>query len=321
MSDGNLLCVAQCGDLYEPAPGNRVFAFLSRDEGETWEKLRQIYPETGEAVYCTEVFIRDGTIRAFLQIHNGCFLNMRCEIVESTDNGLSWTVAGPSPCHRRFCFHRGTIPLVNGEHAMPYMRFPLSEAENARLIIASHNLPPRKQKRMMDADIDHVATGVLTSSDGGKTFEDHVGPNIAIKGDTGRNWVWAEPTLAQLSDGRLVMFLRVDHTGVLWRSESRDNGRTWTDAERTDIPNPGNKPKLIPMPDGRIALIHTPSSSKRFPLALWISDDDLRSFSDQRTITDFPGRYCYPDGFHEEGHILFTIESNRREILFFDCEL
>lgn len=38
-------------------------------------------------------------------------------------------------------------------------------------------------------------------------------------------------------------------------------------------------------------------------------------------VTDFPGSYCYPDGFYEEGHILFTIEINRHEILFFDSQV
>jgi hypothetical protein len=45
----------------------------------------------------------------------------------------------------------------------------------------------------------------------------------------------------------------------------------------------------------------------------------MRSFKDRRVIADFPGFYCYPDGFFENGHILFTIEINRHEILFFDC--
>ena len=79
------------------------------------------------------------------------------------------------------------------------------------------------------------------------------------------------------------------------------------------------------MPDGKIALIHTPNptpgSRDRFPLSLWISHDDLQTFADQRIVTDFPGRYCYPDGFYENGHIRFTIEMNRHEILFFDCTI
>jgi hypothetical protein len=44
-----------------------------------------------------------------------------------------------------------------------------------------------------------------------------------------------------------------------------------------------------------------------------------------RTVHDmaaFPGNDRYPDGIYEEnGRILFTIEINRHEILFFDCEV
>ncbi len=50
---GELLCVAQCGDVREPAPGNRVYVFHSRDEGETWTSPVSIYPEDGQAVYAT----------------------------------------------------------------------------------------------------------------------------------------------------------------------------------------------------------------------------------------------------------------------------
>ena len=121
------------------------------------------------------------------------------------------------------------------------------------------------------------------------------------------------------------MLLRVDGTGCLWRSESRDSGRTWSEPVRTDIPNPGNKPKLIPMPDGRIALIHTPNAKpgfmNRMPLAVWISGDDMKTWPDRRIISDLPICYCYPDGFWENGHIMFTIELNRHEILFVDHEV
>jgi hypothetical protein len=324
MTDGSLLCVSQCGDVSEPAPGNRVYAFISRDQGETWSKPALVHPESGEAVYCTEVHLRDGAIYAYLQVHSGLFLNMRCVVMRSTDCGQSWTHLGPPPHFPTYCFIRGLLPLASGELLLPYMHFPISAEENARLIIASHNLPIRHQRAIWHADIRHIENGVLRSADGGATWQRCVGPAIPIKGETGRGWAWPEPTLAQLRDGRLVMLLRVDGSGCLWRSESRDGGRTWSEAVRTAIPNPGNKPKLIPLPDGRIALLHTPNpkpGGQRYPLALWLSDDDLDSFGDQRVVTDFPGWYCYPDGFHEDGHILFTIEINRHEILFFDCEI
>jgi predicted neuraminidase len=194
------------------------------------------------------------------------------------------------------------------------------------LVLSNHNITNiAHQRAIWDADIDHLENDLIISADRGKTFQRFAGPRIQIKGDTGRRWAWTEPTLAQLSDDTIVMLLRVDGSGCLWRSESKNHGRTWTEAVETGIPNPGNKPKLIPMPDGRIALIHTPNAApgfiNRHPLALWISDDDLETFGIKRTVTDFPGRYCYPDGFFENGHILFTIEINRHEILFVDCKV
>ncbi|MDG0810514.1 sialidase family protein [Cohnella rhizosphaerae] len=140
-------------------------------------------------------------------------------------------------------------------------------------------------------------------------------------------WNWPEPTLAELSDGTLVMLLRVNESGCLWRSESRDGGAGWSAAERTDIPNPSNKPKLIAMPGGRIALIHTPNGKhgmlERNPLAVWISDDDMRTWGYKRIVSDFPGGFCYADGICEEGgrHIRFTIEYSRFNILFVDHEV
>ncbi len=326
MPDGSLLCVSQCGDVTEPAPGNRVYSFVSYDHGENWQRMGLVHPESGEAVYVTEVMVIDGVVSAFLQVHNGRFLNMRCVVMQSHDSGKTWANAGASPFFPTFCFVRGMLPLANGEIILPCQYFPISEDENTRLVVSNHNIPnSAHQRAIWDANIDTLGNDVILSADRGKTFQRFSGPQIPIKGDSGRGWAWTEPTLAQLSDGTIVMLLRVDGSGCLWRSESKDNGRTWTEAVRTDIPNPGNKPKLISIPDGRHALIHTPNPvpgfNNRHPLSMWISDDDLVTFGDKRLVTDFPGNYCYPDGFFENGHILFSIEINRHEILFFDCEV
>lgn len=325
MPNGELLCVSQCGDVTEPAPGNRVCFFHSADNGESWSRPASIYPESGQAVYITEVMVLGESIQAFLTVHSGRFLNMRCVVMESRDSGHTWRDVGAPPHFPDFCFIRGMIRLKNSQIVIPYQYFPISEAENARLVVASHNIQnPLQQKSIWDARIDHLDCGVLVSADGGVSYDRYPGPSIAIKGDTGRNWAWLEPTVAELSDGRLAMLLRVCGTGCLWRSDSADGGRTWSAARPTDIPNPSNKPKLIGLPDGRIALIHTPNNhcgfTNRNPLAIWISDDDLATWRYQRVISDFPGAFCYPDGIAEDNgrHILFTIEYNRHDIFFID---
>lgn len=326
MPNGNLLCVCQCGDVTEPAPGNRVYCFLSKDNGETWSAPHSIYPENGQAVYLTEVHELKGVIRVFLQTHSGRFLNMRCVVMESRDNGETWMDAGAPPYYSDFCFVRGMLRMSNGEIIIPCQYFPISREENMRLVVASQNASTfRYQKAIWDAEIDHLENNLLISADEGETYEHIIGPRVAIKGNTGRSWNWTEPTLAELSDQTIVMLLRVNGTGYLWRSESKDFGRTWTEPTVTDIPNPGNKPKLLNLPDGRIALINTPNSGSgmfaRNPLAVWISSDDMKTWEDRRVISDVPLCYCYPDGFYEDGHILFTIELNRHEILFVDIEV
>ncbi len=326
MPSGELLCVFQGGGLYEPALENRVYAIRSADNGETWTMPESLYPETGEAVYITEVSVIDGVVRAYLTTHSGRFLNMRCVVMESRDSGHSWTNAGEPPHFPTFCFLRSTIETRDGGILIAYQNFPVSPEENARLVIASHNIDdPLKQRGIWDAQVDYVDAGVLRSDDRGAHYERFAGPSVAIKGETGIGWAWLEPTVAELEDGTLMMLIRIDRSGKLWRSDSADGGRTWSALVATDIPNPSNKPKLISLPDGRIALIHTPAVGRglhvRTPLALWISDDGGRTWNDKRVIADFPGFYCYPDGFYEDGHIYFTIEYNRKDVLFVDVTI
>jgi len=325
MPNGDLLCVSQVGDVAEPAPLNRIRRFRSTDDGATWKGPGNIYPETGEAVYATEFNVVDGVARVYGQAHSGRFLNMRCFVMESTDSGYTWDNAGAPPFFPAFTFIRGLLELRDGTRLLPYQHMPVSEQENMRLVTASHNIRDyKKQRAVWHADIRSIQNGVvLTAPDGGAPVL-CPGPDIPIKGDTGRRWAWTEPTLAELSDGRVAMLLRVDKSGRLWRSDSLDGGRTWGAAEPTDIPNPGNKPKLLALPGGRVGLIHTPNAASGFanrnPLALWISHDDMASWEERRILTDFPGIYCYPDGFVEGDRLYFTIEINRHDILFFLCE-
>ena len=125
------------------------------------------------------------------------------------------------------------------------------------------------------------------------------------------------------------MLLRHDGSGWLFRCDSNDGGKTWGEVYNTQIPNPSNKPRLINLEDGRIALVHTPNNKDvkekgygyRAPYQIWVSDDDMKTWSIKETITDFPGEYHYTDGFYEDGHLLLTVEHNRHTVLFIDYEI
>jgi len=118
------------------------------------------------------------------------------------------------------------------------------------------------------------------------------------------------------------MLTRRDNSGYLYRCDSKDGGKTWDNLRKTEIPNPSNKSLLVNLDDGRIALFNVPNSIKyRFPLELWISDDDMKTWKEKIRLTDFPGQYSYSDAFYENGHLHMVIEHNRHSILYFDITL
>ncbi len=319
-ANGELLCICQCDGVCEPEEANRVYVFHSLDNGETWSKREKIYPEDGQAVYCTELSVFGDEITAYLTVHSGKFFDWKCVMMKSYDNGYTWENAGAPPYFPNYTFVRSAITIDNGNILIPYQTYPMDEAEFNRLKTAVPG------KMMIEvANVAYCESGVLISEDGGKTYTRHTACQMSNEDC----WKWLEPTIAQMSDGRIVMLMRKDESGWLWRSESTDGGRTWSEAWRTDIPNPSNKPKLIPLDNNRVALIHTPNcvigvptnENDRYPLELWISDDDMNTWKSKTKLSDFPGAYSYTDGFYEDGHIRFTIEHNRHTILYFDVEL
>ncbi|MFZ4778219.1 MAG: hypothetical protein ACOYM3_22840, partial [Terrimicrobiaceae bacterium] len=92
--------------------------------------------------------------------------------------------------------------------------------------------------------------------------------------------------------------------------------------------------RLFLLRDGRIILIHNPNPSRkgctattnqpnRNPLAMWISDDGMKSWGYRRILTDFPGSHSYPDGFvdDKEEYVNFTFDYNRHDLIYWGAEI
>lgn len=317
MPNGELLCLCQLGGSTEPAMENRVYFYHSSDNGETWSPRTLLAPEDGRAVYCTGLHVEGEVITAYLTLHTGRFLDWECQTAQSRDNGYTWQLMGPPPHFAGYTFVRDSLTTRAGCRLIPYQTYPVTPqgCEAARSFA---------DPAVWNTGAPWCEYGVLIYRDG----DFH-------RSEAGRalndpRWVWAEPTLAELSNGRIVMLTRRDGTGWLWRCDSADGGCTWSETVQTTIPNPGNKPRLIPLNAGRIALVHTPNNAQlrgslngdwgRHPLALWISGDDMATWH-ETLLTDFPGGYSYSDGFYEAGHLYLTVEHNRATILFFDITL
>ncbi len=262
--------------------------------------------------------VNGNEMTAYIVAHSGGFLDCKAFMMKSLDNGYTWKNYASPPYFPEYVFMRGGIRTQNDEIVMPYHWFPITNEEHDRVL----NNPKYDVKHISYTKNPTCEIGVLISSDNGKTYERYTACVIE------NGWSWAEPTIAELSGGEISMLMRHERSGWLYRCDSKDRGRTWGDFYRTDIPNPTNKPKLINLDYGNIALIHTPNDKldkngygKRAPYELWISEDDMNTWSKKIRLTDFPGEYHYTDGFYEDGHIYFVVEHNRHTILFFDVEI
>jgi predicted neuraminidase len=154
------------------------------------------------------------------------------------------------------------------------------------------------------ADKNHrYATGVIISDDHGKTFR--------LRGylTGGKHGLLMEPRVVELGNGDVVMLIRSQRDGWLWESRSTDGGETWSKAVQSNIPNPAAKILLLRGEDGRIYLVHNPTGHDgatmggRNPLSLWISDDDMKTWSVKVDLVRDDAPYVslnYPDGFIDE---------------------
>jgi hypothetical protein len=339
--DGGLLIASTCGGFTEPDPDNRVFVFKSIDGGATWSRPSLIIPETGHVDYpivhkkghpLTKALISpdnngrsviqtevtawpDGRIWVWMIDHDGLLCSTKSYIMESVDSGETWNMISDMPFFDdNLLLMRGALRLPDGVTLLPYHRCNTSSCEKTR-DIAGKGIP------IFNSELAEAEVGCFITRDDGKTFELGTPFYIENTWDGERVWQWPEPTLAQLSDGTIAMLIRRNHAGILFRADSHDGGRTFTNFRPTDIPNPSNKPKLLNLRDGRIALLNTPNNTtglvNRHPLEIWVSDDDMKTWEYKRKLITLPGAISCPDGYEgDDGEILLAIEFNRHDIYF-----
>jgi hypothetical protein len=122
-----------------------------------------------------------------------------------------------------------------------------------------------------------------------------------------------QPATVELEPGHLVTFMRSRDT-FIWRSESRDYGRTWTPAVPTTLPNNNSRVDLLKLDSGALVLAHNPTRSGRTPLRLSLSDDGGRTWSAAVDIETEPGQeFSYPYLLQSSDGMIHLAYTHRRE--------
>jgi predicted neuraminidase/CMP-2-keto-3-deoxyoctulosonic acid synthetase len=128
-----------------------------------------------------------------------------------------------------------------------------------------------------------------------------------------------QPTFWESTPGNIHALLRTG-SGKVWRTDSTDNGLTWTPYHVTDLPNNNSGLDALKLPDGRIVLIYNPVDRNwgaRTPLDIAISSDNGTTWETIAHLEDDPdpdSEYSYPAIVKTENGIAISYTWNRTNI-------
>lgn len=118
---------------------------------------------------------------------------------------------------------------------------------------------------------------------------------MAITDNFGKTWQFSEPlvgsaniqpSIAIKSDGTLVAYMRDNGFPPkrLYISISKDNGMTWNQVRKSDLPNPGSGADIVTLKNGHWVLAYNDTEKGRHSLAVSISTDEGQSWKYTRHL-------------------------------------
>jgi len=322
--NGDLICGWMTGGDKQPAE-DHVFVYArSEDRGQSWSQPEVLAGGNGQngGGNLFRVGDRLFAMCAIWEDHYNIWHYTRRE---SHDNGKTWTGAVPitllegdglSSNFGNLLYTSDGELLGCGTFIRRREKRLLASAE--RLAFAkdeaeAQNMEPRRPDESGILHYEEMQAGLFSfgASADLTTFTTH--GRVC-----NRPLGLLEPNIFELEPGHLILLCRADWGGYLWRSDSFDGGRHWSDGYQTDIPNSGSLAQLLRLPDGRIALFHTPTggvvgrAGPRDRLSVWVSRDEMKSWYIQEDII-LGGYVTHPCPLVlQDGTVAFSYDKNQR---------
>lgn len=119
-----------------------------------------------------------------------------------------------------------------------------------------------------------------------------------------------QPSLWQCHNGDVHMLLRSSE-GKIYKSDSTDNGTTWSYAYATNLDNNNSGLDLVSLDNGVLVLCCNPVNSnwgQRSPISLFSSIDNGKSWTKLMDLDSGKGEFSYPAivGYGDEVYISYT---------------
>ncbi len=131
-----------------------------------------------------------------------------------------------------------------------------------------------------------------------------------------------QPTLWESDEG--VHCLMRSNKGAIYRSDSYDNGLSWSKPARTRLPNNNSGIDCVKDDSGRLWLIYNPVDVNwgvRHPLSLAYSKDNGKHFTEVLVPEPGNGEFSYPAITCRDNTLYMTYTYKRKQIVFWKIEL
>lgn len=286
LRDGSLMTILPNG-----ATASTV---TTHDDGKTWSPPRKIYDGPGPGIpsnACALLKTRSGAlVMVYMDISTMKFSWDRAKIelakdarldvwaIRSLDEGKTWI--------DRQQLLDGVCGALIG----------MIQTSGGQIVAPISCMPTR----------DRHATFTCVSADDGKTWRRG---NIIDLGGRGNHDGAMEPTLVELSNGRVMMLIRTT-LDRFWEAYSDDHGRYWREMRPSQIDASSAPGYLVRLASSRLALVwnrlypegkntferegdsntsEIPCSWHRDELSLAFSEDDAKTWSKPAVIARVPG--------------------------------
>jgi len=298
LDDGNFL-VAWFGGTREKNPD--VGIWMSKGKPGKWSAPQQVAKIRNDA-HWNPVLFNDGKGTVYLYFKVGKDVPVwETWVITSKNGGATWSEP---------------VELVKGDIGGrgPVRCKPIILSNGTWLAGASHE--DERPGGLWDVFVDR-------SEDKGKTWV--TTPYIILDRSQFNGKGVIQPTLWESTPGNVHMLVR-STDGKIYRSDSKDFGKSWSFFYATDMPNNNSGIDLVKLPDGSLALVYNPVSgnwASRAKLNLDISYDNGLTWPKKIVLENDTERaeYSYPAIINYGNRVALTYTWKRQRVVFWEFEI
>lgn len=132
-----------------------------------------------------------------------------------------------------------------------------------------------------------------------------------------------QPTLWQDADGAVHALMRSGE-GWIYRSDSCDRGKTWSEPRPIRLPNNNSGIDLARLEGGTLVLCCNPVAENfgaRSPISLFLSEDNGETWTRLCDLETGPGEFSYPAVAARGSRLLITYTWQRESIVYWEFEI